>query len=74
MPAYRDFHSLPRGVDWTAATILIGSVFAAMALLVATVKSVKQKVQTASRWFWYPGRLCSRSMRDSATSMLCGRG
>jgi hypothetical protein len=37
MPAYRDFHSLPRGVDWTAATILIGSVFAAMALLVATV-------------------------------------
>jgi hypothetical protein len=37
MPAYHDFHSRPRGVDWTAATILVGSVFAAMALLMAAV-------------------------------------
>ena len=37
MPAYRDFHNRPRGVDWTAATILVGSVFAAMALLAVAV-------------------------------------
>jgi hypothetical protein len=35
MPAYRDFHSRPRGMDWAAATILVGSIFAAMALLAA---------------------------------------
>jgi hypothetical protein len=29
------FQSRPRSMDWTAATILVGSVFAAMALLVA---------------------------------------
>ncbi len=36
MTAYRDFHSRPRGVDWAATTILVGSVFAAMALLAVT--------------------------------------
>jgi hypothetical protein len=35
MPAYQAFHSRPRGVDWTAAAILVGSIFAAMTLLAA---------------------------------------
>ena len=33
MPACRDFHSRPLRVDSTAATILVGFMFAAMALL-----------------------------------------
>ena len=36
MPACRDFHSRPRRVDSTAATILVGFMFAAMALLAVT--------------------------------------
>jgi hypothetical protein len=37
MTAYRavSFHTRLRGVDWTAATILVSSIFAALVLLAA---------------------------------------
>jgi hypothetical protein len=41
MTAYRavGFHRRPRGVDWTAAAIMVGSIFAAMVLLAAAASS-----------------------------------